>query len=106
MPKWRRKEDKDQQTLLPVEWQSVIVFGALRQSVRLRPPSVQTTCSLSYWCTVVCTLVRLGREALLFYLGKHWLPRRMCAVSETANCTKKEREGGGVRERERLSECV
>uniref|UniRef100_A0A673Z738 Uncharacterized protein n=1 Tax=Salmo trutta TaxID=8032 RepID=A0A673Z738_SALTR len=48
----------------------------LRQSVRLRPPSVQTTCSLSYWCTVVCTLVRLGREALLFYLGKHWLSRR------------------------------
>uniref|UniRef100_A0A672H8C1 Uncharacterized protein n=1 Tax=Salarias fasciatus TaxID=181472 RepID=A0A672H8C1_SALFA len=31
--------------------------------LRLRPPSVQTTCSLSYWCTVVCTLVRLGGPA-------------------------------------------
>ncbi|KAL4656016.1 hypothetical protein GN956_G6291 [Arapaima gigas] len=27
-------------------------------------PSVQTTCSGSYWCTVVCTLVRLCTEGL------------------------------------------
>uniref|UniRef100_A0A3Q1D4C7 Uncharacterized protein n=1 Tax=Amphiprion ocellaris TaxID=80972 RepID=A0A3Q1D4C7_AMPOC len=25
-------------------------------------PNVQTTCSGSYWCTVVCTLVRLCKE--------------------------------------------
>uniref|UniRef100_A0A8C6LW66 Uncharacterized protein n=1 Tax=Nothobranchius furzeri TaxID=105023 RepID=A0A8C6LW66_NOTFU len=30
--------------------------------VLLRHPSVQTTCSGSYWCTVVCTLVRLCME--------------------------------------------
>uniref|UniRef100_A0A8C2XSN4 Uncharacterized protein n=1 Tax=Cyclopterus lumpus TaxID=8103 RepID=A0A8C2XSN4_CYCLU len=32
--------------------------------VLLRHPSVQTTCSGSYWCTVVCTLVRLCKEVL------------------------------------------
>jgi len=29
----------------------------------LRHPSVQTTCSGSYWCTVVCTLVRLCMDS-------------------------------------------
>uniref|UniRef100_A0AAX7SG18 Uncharacterized protein n=1 Tax=Astatotilapia calliptera TaxID=8154 RepID=A0AAX7SG18_ASTCA len=33
-----------------------------RERVLLRHPSVQTTCSGSYWCTVVCTLVRLCKE--------------------------------------------
>uniref|UniRef100_A0A4W6CX07 Uncharacterized protein n=1 Tax=Lates calcarifer TaxID=8187 RepID=A0A4W6CX07_LATCA len=34
----------------------------LLKRVLLRHPSVQTTCSGSYWCTVVCTLVRLCKE--------------------------------------------
>uniref|UniRef100_A0A3B4UUJ5 Uncharacterized protein n=1 Tax=Seriola dumerili TaxID=41447 RepID=A0A3B4UUJ5_SERDU len=34
------------------------------KQVLLRHPSVQTTCSGSYWCTVVCTLVRLCKEVL------------------------------------------
>ena len=35
-----------------------------RERVLSRLPSVQTTCSGCYWCTVVCTLVRLCREEL------------------------------------------
>uniref|UniRef100_A0A3B3Y3T3 Uncharacterized protein n=1 Tax=Poecilia mexicana TaxID=48701 RepID=A0A3B3Y3T3_9TELE len=37
-------------------------FKTILKGVLLRHPSVQTTCSGSFWCTVVCTLVRLCME--------------------------------------------
>uniref|UniRef100_A0A803TDR9 Uncharacterized protein n=1 Tax=Anolis carolinensis TaxID=28377 RepID=A0A803TDR9_ANOCA len=39
-------------------------FSCLRErnQILLRRPSVQTTCSGQCCCTVVCTLVRLGKE--------------------------------------------
>uniref|UniRef100_A0A3Q2DPE3 Uncharacterized protein n=1 Tax=Cyprinodon variegatus TaxID=28743 RepID=A0A3Q2DPE3_CYPVA len=36
--------------------------AGIENGLLLRHPSVQTTCSGSFWCTVVCTLVRLCME--------------------------------------------
>ena len=61
LAKWREGRREGTEHL---EWQKNSTQG-LALKLRLRPPSVQTTCSLSYWCTVVCTLVRLGMDPRL-----------------------------------------